>query len=85
MLQLANQFSFLLVGIFLLMVAAILLKGRQRGLHAREVRILLVLAAAIGLGWLVFSPKNSTAFSAQQLHAQIGQGKPVLIEFQSPY
>ena len=85
MLQFANQFSFLLAGIFLLMVAAVLLRMRRRSLHAREVGILFVLAAAICLGWLVFSPKNSTAFSAQQLHAQIGQGKPVLIEFQSPY
>ncbi|HWQ05447.1 MAG TPA: hypothetical protein VN452_08840 [Longilinea sp.] len=58
---------------------------RSHGLHRREIGILLLLAAVIGLGWLVFSPKKSPTISAKQLQAQIGQGVPLLIEFQSPY
>ncbi len=85
MLQFANQFSFVLAGIFVLAVAGILIIRRHRGFHQREMVILLLLAGMIGLGWLVLRPINSPSMNSQQLRAQIGQGIPVLIEFQSPY
>lgn len=85
MLQFANQFSFLLAGTFVLGLAGILLRRHQHGLHRREIGILLLVAGIIGLGWLAFKPRNLTSLSSQQVRGQIGQGKPVLIEFQSPY
>lgn len=85
MLQFANQFSFLLAGIFVIAVAGIFLRKRRGGFHRRQIWILLMLAGVIGLGWLAIRPKNSPSVNSQQLHAQIGQGIPVLIEFQSPY
>ena len=48
----------------------------------------LVIGAVIGvliLGWAVFRPRASQVAGADEIRARIGAGKPVLLEFQSPY
>ncbi len=85
MLRFANQYSFLLAGILLLLLAGGLLAWRRRGLHVREAALLLLVALVIGLGWLASRPSLATPVSVDQIRAQIGQGKPLLLEFQSPY
>lgn len=85
MLQFANQYSFLLTGALLLLLMAGLLAWRRRGLRAREAVLLLLVAAVIGLGWLASRPSQAAPVSAGQIRAQVGQGKALLLEFQSPY
>ncbi|MRR31201.1 LPXTG cell wall anchor domain-containing protein [bacterium] len=85
MLQFANQYSFLLAGILLLLLAGGLLAWRRRGLRAREAILLLLVAAVIGLGWLASRPSQAASVNADQMRSQVGQGKALLLEFQSPY
>ncbi len=85
MLQFANQYSFLLAGILMLFLAGGLLAWRRRGLRAREAVLLMLVAAVIGLGWLASRPSQAAPVSADQIRAQVGHGKALLLEFQSPY
>ena len=83
--QIANQYSYVLMGIFLLALMAGLLAWRRKRLGAREAGVLLLLAALLASGWFVLRPKTAQPAMVEQIRAQIGQGKPVLLEFQSPY
>lgn len=85
MLKFANQYSYFLTGILLLLVAAGLLAWRRHGLHRAEIGVLILMAAVIGLGWLASRPANVKPVSIEQIRAQIGKGTPLLLEFQSPY
>lgn len=85
MLQLINQFSYLVTSVFLLVVTGGLLAWRRKGFHLREAGLLAVMAILLLLGWFASRPAKVTAVTAGQIRAQLGQGKPVLVEFQSPY
>ena len=83
--QIANQYSFVLTGIFLLALMAGLLAWRRKRLGAREAGVLLLLAALLAGVWFALRPKSAQSVTVEQIRAQFGQGKPVLLEFQSPY
>ena len=83
--QIANQYSYVLTGIFLLVLLAGLLAWRRKHFGARDTGLLLLLAALLAGGWLVLRPKAALPTTVEQIRAQVGQGMPVLLEFQSPY
>jgi hypothetical protein len=82
--QFINQYSFLwMVGAFVLLLALILLRGESK---ARNTIALIALVAGLFMTWLFLRPTQTPLTGdAQQVQALIGAGKPVLLEFQSPY
>lgn len=83
--QIVNQYSYFIMSLFLLLVMGVLLAWRRKGFHLREAGLLFVLGLALLLGWVVLRPGAAAPVTADQIRAQIGNGKPVLLEFQSPY
>lgn len=80
--QIFNQFSFVAGGLLLLIVAAALLV--QRGNRKVKGLVLGILLLLLVTAWVFLHPVGQPA-SAGQIRAQIGAGKPVLLEFLSPY
>lgn len=83
--QIINQYSYIIIGLFLLLVMGILLAWRRKGFHLREAGLLFALGLVLLFGWFVLQPESAAPVTADQIRAQIGNGKPVLLEFQSPY
>jgi len=81
--RIINQFSFIIMGgvILGLAVALLLRRGFSLGKGLLLGALLLLLLAA----WIVLHPAGDRTASAQQVRDQIGAGKPVLLEFLSPY
>jgi hypothetical protein len=83
MAQIFNQYSFLISAVFLLLVlAGVVLVSPQR---KRAILVLCVGILAVFASWLVIRPASSPYASAAEVKALIGKGKPVLVEFQSPF
>lgn len=83
MASLFNQFSFLAVGLALLVIIGLLLRGRgmdrRRGITFAGFVLIMITA------WVVLHPRGTVFDNPEQVRAQIGAGRPVLLEFQSPY
>jgi hypothetical protein len=77
-----NQHSFLLVAAALWFGVAVLLL--RDGVRPMDVVALAVLAGAAWAAQALLRPTAATD-EARALRAQIGAGRPVLLEFQSPY
>ena len=78
-----NQHSFLLAAAAaLLLLAALLLRD---GLRPADLLALGALCLGLALAYALLRPGESTGAQAQDVRRQIGQGRPVLLEFQSPY
>lgn len=78
-----NQHSFSLVSaVGMVILAVVLLRD---GVQLNDVIALAALAIGIGLAFLLLNPGPSTVARAEAVSEQIGAGKPVLVEFQSPY
>jgi len=78
-----NQHSFLVAaGGALLLVAALLLRD---GLRPADLIALGALCLGLALAYALLRPRDSTQTQADDARARIGQGVPVLLEFQSPY
>jgi hypothetical protein len=78
-----NQHSFsLTAAAAILLMLVIVARARDRGSA-------LVALAALGLGlalaYLLLRPGRTTLPAGRSLDDLLGQGKPVLLEFQSPY
>ncbi len=83
MAQFFNQYSFVVSsGLLLVILGIILLRSKQR---ARAGLVMLAALLGVGLSWLALRPVASSYASAAEVRALIGSGKPVLIEFQSPF
>lgn len=84
MAQIINQYSAVIIAIALFLVAAIaLLRHKVRW---QEMLALGVLATGLMTAWLILHPVQTPLMEdAQKVQSMIGQGKPVLLEFQSPY
>ncbi len=78
-----NQHSFTLTAAALLLVVAGLVL--RRGLTLPAVTAVVALAAGLTLAHYLLSPGPSTVGEAQAVLDRIGAGRPVLLEFQSPY
>jgi thioredoxin 1 len=84
MLQIFNQYSAVLIAAVLFLIAAIaLLRHKARW---QEILALGVIAAGLVTAWWLLHPVQTPLMEdAQKVQAMIGQGQPVLLEFQSPY
>ncbi len=81
--QLFNQYSYFFLAAILLGLAGFLLRRR---LAARTLLAALGGAAVVlGLAWLAVRPPPGVNAEVAQIQAQIGNGTPVLLEFQSQY
>ncbi len=78
-----NQHSFTLsAAAVVVILAAVLLRD---GVRANDLVALGALILGLGLAYFLLRPGPSTSALAEQLTAPIGAGRPVLLEFQSPY
>lgn len=81
--QFFNQNSFVLMAVvFWLGLAVFLLRD---GVQMNDIIALAALAAGFGLAFWFLRPGPSTLDETEQVMARIGDGKPVLLEFQSNY
>jgi hypothetical protein len=82
--QFLNQYSFLwMAGALLLLVVLLLVRRKSK---SGAFVALVVVAAALAGAWLLFRPTQTPLMDdAKKVQSMIGQGMPVLLEFQSPY
>lgn len=85
MLQIFNQYSALWMAALLVVVVAVALFRHHRP-SLRDFFALGALVTGLFIAWLRLHPVQTPLMEdAQKVQAMIGQGKPVLLEFQSPY
>ncbi len=79
-----NQYSILWILAILIAIAAfLLLRNRPK---RQDYLVIGLLLAGLVTAWLVLRPLQTPLLEeAAQVQARIGQGTPVLLEFQSPY
>jgi hypothetical protein len=84
MLKIINQYSYIwIVG---LLVSILGLLFFRHGSKWPAWLFLLVIGFGLLLAWFSLRPQQTKLLSgAAQVRASIGLGKPVLLEFQSPY
>ena len=82
--QLVNQYSAAwIAGAFVLLVVLILFQRKPR---PGDLVALGVIVIGLVLAWVLLHPTQTPLMGdAKMAQAMIGQGKPVLLEFQSPY
>jgi len=82
--ELVNQYSALwIAGSFLLLISLILFRQKPK---VRDFIALGVVAVGLLLAWILLHPTQTPLMEdARTVQSMIGQGKPVLLEFQSPY
>jgi len=81
--QIFNQYSMLLSGIFILGLAAFVVL--RKGIKPKDEIMLLALAAALFVVWQFLRPEHASTNELGDFQSQIGQGQAVLVEMQSPY
>ncbi len=82
--QFYNHYSFLWIALGLTVVAGLVLLPHKPRL--RDFVAFGVIVAALLVAWLVLHPRQTALVGdAKSVQAMIGAGKPVLLEFQSPY
>jgi hypothetical protein len=82
--QIVNQYSALwIAGAFLVLLSLILFRQKPK---ASDFVALLVVIAGLAVAWFLLRPTQTPLMDdARTVQSMIGQGKPVLLEFQSPY
>ena len=78
-----NQHSFTLLATGSILVLAIVLF--RDGIEAGDFIALGALIFGLVVAYAFLKPGPSSLFEVDQVEAQIGNGRPVLLEFQSPY
>jgi hypothetical protein len=78
-----NQHSFLLAASAALVVLAVILL--RDGVRGSDLVALGALCLGLALAYALLRPGESTLRQATAVRAEIGQGRPVLLELQSPY
>ena len=82
--QIFNQYSAVWIAVFLGVVAGFILLRRKP--KWPQFLVFGVLLLGLFVGWVFLHPRQiSQGYNATQVQARIGQGMPVLLEFQSPY
>jgi hypothetical protein len=82
--QVFNQYSAVLIAAALMLVAVVFVFSRKP--RWQDALALGVIAAGLVTAWFILHPLQTPLMDdAKQVQAMIGQGKPVLLEFQSPY
>jgi 4-hydroxybenzoate polyprenyltransferase len=79
-----NQYSFIIIALALIIVAGfILLKKNPKW---NDYLAFGVVVAGFITAWVILHPVQTPLMeNAKNVKAMIGAGKPVLLEFQSPY
>lgn len=82
--QLVNQYSALwIAGAFVLLVALLLFRQKPK---VSDFVAFGVVTIGLAVAWLMLHPTQTPLMEdARTVQSLIGQGKPVLLEFQSPY
>lgn len=82
--QLVNQYSALwIAGAFVLLVALILFRQKPK---TRDFVAMIVVIIGLVVAWSLLRPRQTPLMDdARTVQSMIGQGVPVLLEFQSPY
>jgi len=84
MLQVLNQYSAVVIAA-ILMLAAVIFVFRHKP-RWQEILALGVITAGLFTAWFTLHPVQTPLMEdAKKVQTMIGQGKPVLLEFQSPY
>jgi thioredoxin 1 len=79
-----NHYSFLWISIGLTIVAGLVLLTKKP--RTREYISFGVIVAGLAMSWIILHPQQTPLLrDAKAVEAMIGTGKPVLLEFQSPY
>ncbi len=82
--EIYNHYSFLWVALALTIVAGLVLLTNKPKL--RDFISFGVIVAGLFVSWLILRPQQTALMSdAKAVQAMIGDGTPVLLEFQSPY
>lgn len=84
MASLFNQYSlFLILVAFLALLAFLLFR---KGIRIQEIIAFIVIFAGLAVAWMALRPTQTPlSEAASDVQARIGAGRPVLLEFQSPY
>lgn len=78
------QYSFLWIALGLTLIAGLVLLTDKP--KTRDFISFGAIAAGLLVAWLVLHPRQTPLMNdAKAVQAMIGVGKPVLLEFQSPY
>ena len=78
-----NQHSFLVAAVAgTILLAAILLRD---GVRPGDLLAIGALDLGLALAYALLGPGESTEREITAIRSQIGQGQPILLEFQSPY
>jgi len=82
--QIFNQYSAIwLAAALVLLVALVIFRRRPK---ASELVALGVVVIGLVLAWITLHPRQTPLMdNARIVQEMIGQGTPVLLEFQSPY
>ncbi|OGO67439.1 MAG: hypothetical protein A2Z37_02710 [Chloroflexi bacterium RBG_19FT_COMBO_62_14] len=78
-----NQHSFTLFAATSIVVLAIVLF--RDGIEAGDLFALGALSVGLLVAYIFLQPGPSSLSEVEHVEAQIGNGRPVLLEFQSPY
>jgi drug/metabolite transporter (DMT)-like permease len=79
-----NQYSAAWIAVFVLLAAGVILL-RRRPKWPQIAAFSLLVIGLVG-AWIFLHPRQSgPVLDIAQVQKTIGQGKPVLLEFQSPY
>ena len=82
--QIFNQYSAVWIVLFLVAVAGIILLRRNP--KWPQFLVFGVLVLGLASAWIFLRPHQTAQINnAAQVQASIGQGTPVLLEFQSPF
>ncbi|MBC8508055.1 MAG: hypothetical protein ISR58_08900 [Anaerolineales bacterium] len=81
--QIINHYSMLFSAVFIFGITSFFLL--RDGYAPKDGVILFVVMAVLIGGWLILRPKQGTADGQKQLEAEIGKGRAVLLELQSPF
>ena len=82
--QIINQYSALwIAATFVLFVVMVIFRHKP---NASDFIALSVVIVGLGLAWITLHPRQTPLMDdARMVQEMIGQGTPVLLEFQSPY
>lgn len=82
--QVFNQYSFVFIAAAVMLIAVIFVLSRKP--RWQDALALGVITAGLVAAWFILHPIQTPLMDdAKNVQAMIGQGKPVLLEFQSPY
>lgn len=82
--QIFNQYSAVFIAAAVLLIAIILVFSRKP--RWQDTLALGVITAGLITAWFILHPVQTPLMDdAKMVQAMIGQGKPILLEFQSPY